>query len=139
MSEINDAQVLGSLLTEETLQGYQIKPWTVKQLLQVTPILKEIAAKLQEMGVTVERFADLVTEHGIAGVAGLVDIILPHLPRFLAVSFRMTEDETGELDLALALALAVRVLIANIEHLKNSFSLIMGQISPLVRREDATH
>ncbi|MBW1992660.1 MAG: hypothetical protein JRI59_11250 [Deltaproteobacteria bacterium] len=136
---VDDIQVLGALLTEEKLEGYSVKPWTIKQLMQVTPILKGLGEKLKGMGVTLDNFSDLLAEQGLQGLAGLVDLILPQLPEFLSISLRIPKEEAEEMDLGLALALAVRVLALNIEHLKNSFGLITGQMNALVRQSQATH
>ena len=136
--QTTDSQVLTSLLAEENLDGYTIKPWTIKQLLQVTPILKEIGEKLAEVGVTWETLSDMLASQGVAGLAGLVDIILPHLPTFLAVSLRISLEEAGEIDLGLSLVLVVKVLSLNIEHLKNSLSLVMGEMTPLTGQMEST-
>ena len=136
--QITDSQVLTSLLAEEKLDGYTVKPWTIKQLLQVTPILKDLAQKLGDKGVTLDNFGDMVASQGVQGLADLVDLILPQIPEFLAASLRISREEAEEMDLGLALNLAVKVLALNVEHLKNSFSLIKGQVAPLIRRE-ATH
>jgi hypothetical protein len=136
--QITDPQVLSSLLAEDKVEGFTVKPWTIKQLLQVMPILNGLAEKLKGMGVTLDNFGDLVETQGLAGIAGLADLILPHLPEFLAASLRISRDEAEDLDVGLALALAVKVLALNMEHLKNAFSLIVGQTAPLIRQE-ATH
>jgi hypothetical protein len=138
MTEVTDSQVLASLLTEEKVAGYTVKPWTIKQLLQVTPILKVLAEELKRMGVTVENFADVVADQGLTGIAGLLNLILPQLPEFLAVSLRVSREEAEDIDVGLALQLAVKVLGVNLEHLKNSFGLIMSQVAPVIRPE-GTH
>jgi len=140
VEQITDSQVLTSLLAEDVLEGYTIKPWTIKQLLQVTPILKDLAKKLGEMGITLDNFGDMVASQGVQGLAGLIDLILPRLPEFLAISLRVPKEEAEEMDLGLALRLAVKVLALNVEHLKNSFNLITGQVAPLIRSDtDTTH
>lgn len=135
---ISDNQVLASLLAEEEIEGYKLKPWTIKQLLQVMPILKGLVEKLKGMGVTLDNFGDLVEAQGLMGIAEVVNLILPQLPEFLAVSLRISKEEAEDIDIGLALNLAVKVLVLNMEHLKNSFSLIMGQTMSLIRPE-ATH
>jgi len=137
--QITDSQVLTSLLAEENLDGYTIKPWTIKQLLQVTPILKDIGEKLAEVGVTLETLSDMVVSQGVAGLAGVVDIILPHLPTFLSASLRISLEEAGEIDLGLSLVLVVKVLSLNIEHLKNSLSLVMREMTPLTGQMESTN
>lgn len=133
--QVTDSQVLTSLLAEESLNGYTVKPWTIKQLLQVTPILKDLAGKLGDMGVSLDNLRETVASQGVQALAGLIDLILPQLPEFLAASLRIPREEAEELDLGLALNLAVKVLALNVEHLKNSFSLITGQVAPLIRPE----
>jgi hypothetical protein len=140
VEQITDSQVLTSLLAEDVLEGYTVKPWTIKQLLQATPILKDLAKKLGEMGITLDNFGDMVASQGVQGLAGLIDLILPRLPEFLAISLRVPKEEAEEMDLGLALRLAVKVLALNVEHLKNSFNLITGQVAPLIRSDtDTTH
>ena len=49
---ITDHQVLGSYLAEEQVDGFTVKPWTIKQLLLVMPILDALVAEFKNQGVT---------------------------------------------------------------------------------------
>jgi hypothetical protein len=133
--QITDQQVLSSYLAEETVQGYTIKPWTIKQLLLVMPILDTLIKDLKDKGVTLDNLGEVFESQGLAAAKDIVQMILPQLPEFLAITLRIDRDDSEELDLGLALQLAVKVLGMNVDHLKNAFGLIMGQVGTLIRPE----
>jgi hypothetical protein len=134
MSEpITDIQVLSSYLAEEEVQGYTIKPWTIKQLLLVMPILDTLITELKDQGVTLDNLGEVFESQGLAAAKDIVQVILPQLPEFLAITLRIERGEAEEIDLGLALQLAVKVLSMNVDHLKNAFGLIMGQVGTLIR------
>ena len=127
-----DAQVLTQLTAEETVGGYTIKPWTIKQLIQVMPILDKLAEELGKKEISFESFQGLVETHGVLVLKDLLQAALPQLPEFLAISLRKERGEMEELDLGQAMQIGVKVLALNVEHLKNAFALIMGQTGALV-------
>ncbi|MBW1953629.1 MAG: hypothetical protein JRI66_11200 [Deltaproteobacteria bacterium] len=137
MTEITDQQVLTSLMSEEEVEGFVIKPWTIKQLMQVMPIINGVAEHLKQKGIVLENFAQELENQGLAGLTGLANIIIPHLPQFLATSLRIKPEEAEEIEMGKAIRLVVKVLALNMEHLKNSFSLVTGQMTPLTRQEAA--
>jgi hypothetical protein len=131
--QITDSQVLTSLLAEENLDGYTIKPWTIKQLLQVMPILDRLAEELGKKEISFESLDRLVEEHGVLVLKDLLQAALPQLPDFLAISLKKDKAEMEELDLGQALQIGVKVLALNVEHLKNAFNLVLGQAGTLTR------
>ena len=131
--QITDSQVLTSLLAEENLDGYTIKPWTIKQLLQVMPILDKLAEELGKKEITFESLDRLVEEHGVLVLKDLLQAALPHLPDFLAISLKKDKAEMEELDLGRAMHIGVKVLALNVEHLKNAFNLVLGEAGTLTR------
>lgn len=134
MSEqITDSQVLTQLMAEESIAGYSIKPWTIKQLLLVMPILDTLIKELKDQGVTLDNLGEIFEGQGLGAVKDIIQTILPQFPEFLAITLRIDRGEAEELDLGLALHLAVQVLAMNLEHLKNAFGLIMDQVGTLVR------
>ena len=86
--QITDSQVLTSLLAEENLDGYTVKPWTIKQLLQVMPILDRLAEELGKKEISFESLDRLVEEHGVLVLKDLLQAALPQLPDFLAISLK---------------------------------------------------
>ncbi|MFZ5451613.1 MAG: hypothetical protein ACOZF2_07055 [Thermodesulfobacteriota bacterium] len=131
--QITDSQVLTSLLAEENLDGYTVKPWTIKQLLQVMPILDRLAEELGEKEISFESLDRLVEEHGVLVLKDLLQAALPQLPDFLAISLKKEKAEMEELDLGQALHIGVKVLALNVEHLKNAFNLVLGQAGTLAK------
>jgi hypothetical protein len=131
--QITDSQVLTSLLAEENLDGYTIKPWTIKQLLQVMPILDRLAEDLGKKEISFESLDRLVEEHGVLVLKDLLQAALPQLPDFLAISLKKDKAEMEELDLGQAMKIGVKVLALNVEHLKNAFNLVLGEAGTLTR------
>jgi hypothetical protein len=128
--QITDSQVLTSLMAEENLDGYTVKPWTIKQLLQVMPILDRLAEELGKKEISFESLDRLVEEHGVLVLKDLLQVALPHLPDFLAISLKKDKAEMEELDLGQAMQIGVKVLALNVEHLKNAFNLVLGRPGP---------
>jgi hypothetical protein len=131
--QITDSQVLTSLMAEENLDGYTVKPWTIKQLLQVMPILDRLAEELGKKEISFESLDRLVEEHGVLVLKDLLQVALPQLPDFLAISLKKDKAEMEELDLGQAMHIGVKVLALNVEHLKNAFNLVLGQAGTLTR------
>jgi hypothetical protein len=131
--QITDSQVLTSLMAEENLDGYTVKPWTIKQLLQVMPILDRLAEELGKKEISFESLDRLVEEHGVLVLKDLLQAALPQLPDFLAISLKKEKAEMEELDLGQAMKIGVKVLALNVEHLKNAFNLVLGEAGTLTR------
>ena len=131
--QITDSQVLTSLLAEENLDGYIVKPWTIKQLLQVMPILDQLAEELGKKEISFESLDRLVEEHGVLVLKDLLQAALLQLPDFLAISLKKNKAEMEELDLGQAMHIGVKILALNVEHLKNAFNLVLGQAGTLTR------
>jgi len=131
--QVTDSQVLTSLMAEENLDGYTVKPWTIKQLLQVMPILDRLAEELGKKEISFESLDRLVEEHGVLVLKDLLQVALPQLPDFLAISLKKDKAEMEELDLGQAMHIGVKVLALNVEHLKNAFNLVLGQAGTLTR------
>ena len=48
--QITDHQVLSSYLAEEQVNGFTVKPWTIKQLILVMPILDALVQEFKDPG-----------------------------------------------------------------------------------------
>lgn len=125
--QATDAQVIAALLTEEEILGYRIKPWTLKQLIQVMPILDHLAGELRAQNISLEGLERLLEQRGIMVLLTLLQAALPQLPDFLAISLRAERAEMEELDLGQAMQIAAKILALNVAHLKNAFDLVLGQ------------
>ncbi len=132
---ITDNQVLGSYLAEEQVDGFTIKPWTIKQLILVMPILDALVQEFKTQGVTLDNLGELFESQGVGVLKDIIGTILPRLPEFLAITLRIDQAQAEELDLGLGMQLAVKVLRMNVDHLKNAFGLIMSQVGVLIGPE----
>jgi hypothetical protein len=133
--QITDHQVLSSYLAEEQVNGFAVKPWTIKQLLLVMPILDALVQEFKTQGVTLENLGEVFEGQGLAAAKDIIQTILPRLPEFLSVTLRIELEQAEEIDLGLGLQLAVKVLRINVDHLKNAFGLIMSQVGVLIGPE----
>jgi hypothetical protein len=131
--QATDAQILNALTAEEEVLGYRVKPWTIKQLLQVMPILDRLAEELGKKKISFESLDRLVEEHGVLVLKDLLQAALPQLPDFLAISLKRDKAEMEELELGQVMKIGVKVLALNVEHLKNAFNLVLGQAGTLTR------
>ena len=131
--QATDAQVLNALTAEEEVLGYRVKPWTLKQLIQVMPILDRLAEELQKKNISFESLDRLIEEHGVLVLKDLLQAALPELPDFLAISLKKEKAEMEELDLGQAMQIGVKILALNVDHLKNAFNLVLGQAGTLTR------
>lgn len=131
--QATDAQVIGALTVEEEVLGYRVRPWTLKQLIQVMPILDRMVGELKEKNISLDSLERLIEEHGVLVLKDLLQAALPALPDFLAISLRTEKAEMEELDLGQAMQIGVKILALNVDHLKNAFSLVLGQAGTLTR------
>ena len=136
--QITDNQVLSSYLAEEQVNGFTVKPWTIKQLILVMPILDALVQELKTQGVTLDNLGEMFESQGLAAAKDIIQVILPRLPEFLAITLRIDQEQAEELDLGLGMQLAVKVLRMNVDHLKNAFGLIMSQMGVLIGPEATT-
>jgi len=134
-NEITDHQVLSSYLAEEQVDEFTVKPWTIKQLILVMPILDALVQEFKNQGVTLDNLGELFENQGLAAAKDIIQTILPRLPEFLAITLRIDREQAEELDLGLGMQLAVKVLRMNVDHLKNAFGLIMSQMGVLIGPE----
>jgi len=132
---VTDYQVLSSYLAEEEINGFTVKPWTIKQLLLVMPILDALVQEFKAQGVTLDNLGEIFEGQGLAAAKDIIQMILPRLPEFLSVTLRIELEQAEEIDLGLGLQLAVKVLRMNVDHLKNAFGLIMSQVGVLIGPE----
>jgi len=106
--KITDHQVLSSYLAEEQVDEFTVKPWTIKQLILVMPILDALVQELKTQGVTLDNLGEMFESQGLAAAKDIIQTILPRLPEFLAITLRIDREQAEELDLGLGMQLAVK-------------------------------
>jgi len=119
MNEIISEEAV--LFAEEQFGTYTIKPWTLKQLHEIYPLLRMILGKLQEQGLSFDNTDSFFLEHGLEAVQD----ILPVLPQLIAKTLRLEVSEAEDMAWDQAVAVALRIFIQNVGVLKNFSSLAL--------------
>ena len=94
---ITDSQVLSSYLAEEQISGFTVKPWTIKQLILVMPILDALVQEFKTQGVTLDNLGEMFESQGLAAAKDIIQTILPRLPEFLAITLRIDREQPRSL------------------------------------------
>ena len=115
------------LCGEEEVTGYTVKGWTLRQFQALLPILLAAVKALKDMGVTWDDIGmDQSKTLEIAQTT--LEVLAPRVVEVLAISLNIPEEEAGDLDLATATLLLVKVVGHNIEHLKNLPARLMATV-----------
>lgn len=114
---------------------YVVKPWTLKQLMGVWPLLSILVQTIQVQlgfgGAKTLSFSDFTTLLS-DDPQTLIQILLPHIPKFLSLSINgVTEEDAENIDAGIASVLVLKVISRNIGHLKNSLSLVVREVAAL--------
>jgi hypothetical protein len=139
MPDVATKEDLAVIFSEDEVRfggkEYKIKPWTLKQLIAIWPLLSvlidSIRASFKEVPnvMTLEGFVAILTENPQA----VLQILLPHIPTFFSLSISgLSEEDAGEIDLGVASVVLLKIISKNITHLKNSLSLVMSEMTAIV-------
>ena len=123
------------LFPDEKIGEYTIRPWTLKQVIALTPLLGSILTVLKERGVDVGKFADSDTkfedlEITAETVITYVQDLAPFVPKINAVTVNTDEASAENMEWGLGVAIFVKTLVQNWTHIKNYLSLLRIGESP---------
>lgn len=110
--EARDTDVL---FPGKEIEGYIVKPWTLKQVRLLSPVFVDLFAIAKKEGATPENFMQIIEE--------LLPALLPNAHKIISVSLGVSEDEADELSFGKASILTISILAENVEYLKNFFGL----------------
>ncbi len=127
MSETDE---LSLIFNEEQVGAYIVKGWTLRQFQALLPIILEAMEALKDHGVT---WKDIGEDQAktLAAVQVAVKALIPMADRILSISLGISEEEAGNLDLAAASVLLLKVVSKNVEHLKNLPARIMAMVETM--------
>ena len=109
-----ESSKIGMLITEESVAGLTLYPWTLATLIQISPILLRISTVITKSKLKI----DLSTVD--KSLPFLITAVLPELPEIFAVTLRKDVNEMKELSADVAIVLALRIVQQNLGYLKNS-------------------
>ena len=122
-----------AIFGEAKIDGFTIKPWTLKQVIQLTSILRMMVKNLQDKGVD---FTDLGREVTPEFLADLLEGIAPVLPDLIAVTLRFQNvTEAEEMEWGKAIAIGTQIFVLNWNHIKNFLGQIQGGVETLKMAE----
>jgi len=129
------AEVEGmAIFGEAKIDGLTIKPWTLKQVIQLTSILRMTIKNLQDRGVD---FTDLNKDVTPEFLADLLEGIAPVLPEFISVTLRFDSIvEAEEMEWGKAIAIGTQIFVLNWNHIKNFLGQIQGGVETLKMAEE---
>jgi len=111
-----------AIFGEIKIEGFTVKPWTLKQVIQLTTVLKAMVKNLQDNGID---FTDMDKEVNPEIIVGLLEGVAPALPELIAVSLRLESvAEAEDMEWGKAVAIGTQIFVLNWNHIKN----FLGQI-----------
>lgn len=123
-----------AIFGEVKIEGYTVKPWTLKQVIQLTSFLKIMVKNLQENGID---FTNLETQVTPEFIVGLLEGVAPVLPELIAVSLRLESvSEAEEMDWGKAITIGTQIFVLNWNHIKNFLGQIWGGVETLKMAEE---
>jgi hypothetical protein len=137
MSEALPKDELAVIFSEDCVKfgdkEYLVKPWTLRQLTQIWPILSQALALLKlELGL---ESASLLSELYIVLTTSpqtLIPYLLPLLADFISQSIKgVSHEEIDDMEIGPVTILLVKIVTKNIAHLKNSLSLVVREMATL--------
>lgn len=126
---------MSDIFTEEKIEKYVVKPWTITQFVKLTPILKQVAGALKEQGIDfsqtdlekIDLNMNLTASEIFDYLTKIIDVVGPVVPTFLSVSLRIELEEAENIEWGIALAIMAKIVIFNWDHIKNWLGQILGK------------
>jgi hypothetical protein len=139
----------------EEVLGFKIKPWTLGQIIALSPVLDLIKKNFQARGITFDNFDQVlalisswalslarmistekdtteVIETPVDGpsILDLAQGFMPAMPDILAISLKLEQAEVNDMDGIKAAYIGVKVIQLNVTSIKNFFSQEIGTEEP---------
>jgi hypothetical protein len=113
------------LLEEQEILGYKVKPWTLGQVAELSPVFEQIVRKAESNKMSLLNLFD--EENLQKGIL----LIAQFIPDILACSLKIKKQEVENFDIVKSTIILVKIISLNAEYLKNSFGLIIQQVQTL--------
>ena len=104
---------LKTMIDEQRVGEYKIKPWSLAQIQQLLPVLRVAIGTVKEHDVKLE------TIDTPEGMLDAVALLMPFIPSIISISIGITEEEASEMQGDLATVTMLIIIKQNIAYLKN--------------------
>lgn len=134
----NEIKALISQAGEDFL-GFNVKPWTLEQLINIAPFIQMLVQDLQTRNISLDSLegifkdSDDPNDIDLSAGVGLIQSILPHLPQFISISIGVPVEEVKSFDGVQAITLGLKVISTNMENVVRFFDQLMGEAKKLKR------
>jgi len=113
------------LFPEEEIAGYKVRPWSLGTVVALAPSIRATIQTCQQEGITADDYEMQIQEK-------FADILLlnaHHVPKIIAVSLGVSEEEAAGMPFPKAATILVGILKQNAAYIKNFFArmLVEGQ------------
>lgn len=124
---------LDVLFPEIKVEGYDVKPWTLKQTRLATPVAVKVVQKIMqwlEENRSSQGFPEDTSKITPDQIVKILSELLPqtleHAPEILSITYGWAPEEVDEKDGATMSALYLAVLVKNVEWFHSFFGNILG-------------
>ena len=114
---------LQTMIDEQRVGEYEIKPWSLAKIQQLLPVLRVAVETFKEHDVKLEAIDTP------EGVLDLITLIMPILPSILSITIGITEEEALEMQADLVSVTLLVIIKQNLSYLKN----LMGPLLETIR------
>src|SRR3989304_6514278 len=112
------------LFPEIEVEGYKVRPWSLGQVVDLTPTFEMLAIEFKRRKISLESLEKIEKSKSMEGMIGeLVFAFLPQVVRLLSISLREEEKIVREFPINKSGSLIVAVVSQNLSNIKNSFGL----------------
>ncbi len=118
---MNKRNEVSTLIDEQEVAGYKVRPLSLDALEKLSPEIKRISNAVKAQGLSLESFE----KNPIESIGKLFETVLPDMKKVIAISIEKEEKEIGKLPIDKAVQLALAVLTLNMSILKNLFGPMM--------------
>lgn len=111
---------LDSLFPQKIIAGFELKPWSLRVIKELYPVLEEIAVVLKNNNITLSNMEKTITEKPSI----IIKMALDNGAKIISCSLGIDEAEAEELEAGKVIELLFNIFFMNITFIKNSFGLI---------------
>jgi hypothetical protein len=113
------------MLEEKKIGEHVVRPWTLGQIIKLTPVFADVVGLCIKAGITLEKAMEIET------MPKLLMVILPTIPGIIALTLDITAEEAEGLRGDDATLIITTILTQNLRYLKNLYGPVMELVKSL--------
>jgi hypothetical protein len=121
---MSDENEVNKLIEGETIEGHLIKPWTICDLKQLSPVFEQIYLGVLQRGVDWKEWQK--------DFAKIVFAALPSAPEIIVITLKMSMEDVHKIPAGVDVKLLSGIIRVNLTYLKNSLIPTMMEMIQIV-------